>query len=61
MTNDEFHVPFIKNLILIASFTLVSIVLAHYYIHKSFSKTLNTLNTPQYTSSQPYDAVKTQK
>ncbi len=55
MKNDQFHIPFIKNLVFIAAVTLVSMVSAHYFIYKSFSK---APNTPEYTSSPSYNTAK---
>ena len=49
MTNNEFHVPFIKSLIFVAVFTLVSMSLVHYFLSpKFFSET----KSPNYTSQQ---------
>jgi hypothetical protein len=55
MKNDQFHIPFIKNLFLIAFVTIVSMASAHYFIYKSFSK---APNTPEYTSSPSYNTAK---
>jgi hypothetical protein len=55
MKNDQFHIPFINNLVFIAAVTLVSMVSAHYFIYKSFSK---APNTPEYTSSPSYNTAK---
>jgi hypothetical protein len=55
MKNDQFHIPFINNLVFIAAVTLVSMVSAHYFIYKSFSK---APNAPEYTSSPSYNTAK---
>jgi hypothetical protein len=55
MTNNEFHVPFLKNLVIIASLTLVSMAFAHYYIPKLYG---SPQNPHEYTSSSSYNSVK---
>jgi|LakMenEpi03Aug12_release.lakeMendotaPanAssembly.Ray.scaffolds.fasta_scaffold32400_15 hypothetical protein len=52
---EEFHVPFIKNLVFVALVTIVSMVSVHYYLTKS-------LSVPQqsstYTSEQSQSTLK---
>lgn len=55
MRNNEFHIPFLKSLVVIASVTLVSMISAHYFIYKSFSK---AQNPQEYTSSSSYNSAK---
>lgn len=55
MKNDQFHIPFLKSLVTIAAFTIVSMISAHYFIYKSFS---TAPNTPEYTSSSSYNQAK---
>ncbi len=55
MKNSEFHIPFLKSLVAIAAFTLVSMISAHYFIYKSFSQ---AQNPPEYTSSSSYNQAK---
>ena len=55
MTNNEFHVPFLKSLVIIASVTLVSMVFAHYYIPKLYD---SYKNPQEYTSSSSYNQAK---
>jgi hypothetical protein len=55
MKKDEFHIPFIKSLFLIAFVTIVSMVSTRYFIYKSFSK---APNTPEYTLSPSYNTAK---
>ena len=55
MTNNEFHVPFLKNLVVIASLTLVSMAFAHYYIPKLYN---SSQNSQEYTSSPSYNTAK---
>lgn len=55
MTNNEFHTPFLKSLVIIASLTLVSMVFAHYYIPKLYG---SYQNPQEYTSSSSYNSVK---
>ena len=55
MTNNEFHISFLKNLVVIASLTLVSMAFAHYYIPKLYN---SSQNTPEYTSSPSYNTAK---
>lgn len=53
--NNDFHIPFIKSLVVIAAVTLVSMASAHYFIYKSFS---TAPNAPEYTSSSSYNQAK---
>jgi len=53
--NNDFHVPFIKSLVIIAAVTLVSMVSAHYFIYKSFS---TAPNSQEYTSGSSYNQAK---
>lgn len=46
---EEFHVPFINNLVFIAILTLVSMVSVHYFIQNTMS---NPSESPQYTSDR---------
>jgi len=55
MTNNEFHVSFLKSLVIIASLTLVSMAFAHYYIPTLYS---SHQNTPEYTVSPSYNTAK---
>jgi hypothetical protein len=55
MKKNQFHIPFIKSLFIIAFVTIVSMASAHYFIYKSFSK---ASNTPEYTSSPSYNTAK---
>jgi hypothetical protein len=55
MKNDQFHIPFIKSLFLIAFVTIVSMVSAHYYIPKLYD---SYQNTQEYTSSPSYNTAK---
>jgi hypothetical protein len=55
MKNDEFHVPFIKSLMVVATVTIVSMVFAHYYIPKLYD---SYQNTQEYTSSPSYNTAK---
>jgi hypothetical protein len=36
MNKDDFHIPFLQGLVIIAAFTLVSMGIAHYFIHEHF-------------------------
>jgi hypothetical protein len=49
MKNNEFHIPFIKNLVFIGIVTIVSMVSVHYFFHNMFLQSSNTL---EYTSQQ---------
>ncbi len=55
MKNDEFHVPFVKNLLLICVVTIVSMISARFFIHNYFYP---ILNSPQYTSHESYNEAK---
>jgi hypothetical protein len=46
---EEFHVPFIKNLVFIGILTLVSMVSVHYFIQNTMS---TSSESPQYTSDR---------
>lgn len=46
---EEFHVPFIKNLVFIGIITLVSMLSTHYFIQNIMS---NPSESPQYTSDR---------
>ena len=46
---EEFHVPFIKNLVFIGVLTLVSMISVHYFIQNTMS---NPSESPQYTSDR---------
>ena len=55
MKNDEFHVPFIQSLIIVALVTVFSMSFAHYYIPKLYD---SYQNSQEYTSSPSYNTVK---
>jgi hypothetical protein len=40
--NDEFHVPFIKELAFVGLVTIVSMISVHYFVHSFMPITLNT-------------------
>ena len=47
MNKYDFHIPFIKSLLIVAVVTLVSMGTARYFINNNFS---NVSNTPNFTS-----------
>lgn len=54
MKNDEFYVPFLKSLVVVAVVTVFTMAFAHFYIphlYKSYQDSQN------YTSSQPYNTA----
>ncbi len=55
MKNDEFHVPFIQSLIIVALVTVFTMSFAHYYIPKLFD---SYQNSHEYTSSPSYNTAK---
>lgn len=55
MKNEEFHVPFIKSLYLIAFVTLVSMVTAHFCVKNLLS---SHSNSQEYTSGSSYNQAK---
>ena len=55
MKNDEFHVPFIQSLMVVAFVTIVSMVFAHHYIPKLYD---SYQNSQEYTSSPSYNTAK---
>jgi hypothetical protein len=55
MKNEEFHVPFIQSLIVVAVVTVFTMSFTHYYIPHLY----NTYQNPQeYTSSPSYNTAK---
>lgn len=36
MNKEDFHIPFLQGLVIVAAFTLVSMAFAHYFIHEHF-------------------------
>jgi hypothetical protein len=55
MKNDEFHVPFIQSLIIIAVVTVFSMSFAHYYIPRMYD---SYQNSQEYTSYKSYNEAK---
>ncbi len=55
MKNDQFHIPFIKSLFLIAFVTIVSMVSARIFLQNSFS---NHSNSAEFTSFKSYNEAK---
>ena len=55
MKNDEFHVPFIKSLMVVAVVTIVSMAFAHHYIPKLYD---SYQDSQEYTSSPSYNTAK---
>jgi hypothetical protein len=55
MKNEEFHIPFIKSLFLIAFVTIVSMVSVRLFFKNSFS---SYQNPQEYTSLPSYNQAK---
>jgi len=55
MKKEEFHVPFIQSLIIIALVTVFSMTFAHFYIPKLYR---SYQNSQEYTSSPSYNQAK---
>lgn len=55
MKNDDFHIPFIKNLVFIGLVTIVSMISVHYIL---VNMLVSPLNTPVYTSDKSYNEAK---
>jgi hypothetical protein len=55
MKNDEFHVPFIQSLIIVALVTVFTMSFAHYYIPKLYD---SYHNSQEYTSLPSYNQAK---
>jgi len=55
MQNNEFHVPFIQSLIIIALVTVFSMSFAHFYIPKIYK---SYQNSQEYTTSPSYNQAK---
>lgn len=56
MKKDQFHIPFIKSLYLVAFVTIVSMVSARLLVPKLYS---NTQEPQEYTSLKSYNQSKT--
>jgi hypothetical protein len=56
MKKEEFHIPFIKSLYLVAFVTIVSMVSAHILVPKLYS---NPQEPQEYTSLKSYNQSKT--
>lgn len=52
MKNEQFHIPFIKNLAFIGLVTIVSMISVHYILVNMLSP---SSNSPVYTSSPSYN------
>jgi hypothetical protein len=55
MKNEEFHVPFIKSLMVVAAVTIVSMAFVHHYIPKLYD---SYQNSQEYTVSPSYNSAK---
>lgn len=55
MKNDQFHIPFIKNLAFIGLVTIVSMISVHYIFVNILSP---QSNSSQYTSQPSYNEAK---
>ncbi len=55
MKKEEFHVPFINSLIIVALVTVFTMTFAHYYIPKLYD---SYHNSQEYTSSPSYNTAK---
>ena len=51
LKKDEFHVPFIKNLVFIGLVTIVSMITTRFFLVNYIG---TYLKTPEYTSSKSY-------
>jgi hypothetical protein len=56
MKNDEFHVPFIQSLVIVALVTVFSMTFAHFYIPKLYK---SYQNSQEYTVAPSYNSAKT--
>jgi hypothetical protein len=55
MKNDEFHVPFIKSLVVVALVTVFTMTFAHFYIPKLYQ---SYQYSQEYTGSPSYNTAK---
>lgn len=55
MKNEEFHVPFIKSLVIVALVTVFSMTFAHFYIPKLYE---SYQNSQEYTVAPSYNSAK---
>jgi hypothetical protein len=55
MKNDEFHVPFIKSLVVVALVTVFTMTFAHFYIPKLYQ---SYQYSQEYTASPSYNTAK---
>lgn len=57
MKNDEFHIPFLHGMVVVAVVTIVSMIFAHHFIHQAYfpaSKTSTfTSNNSEIASESP--------
>lgn len=54
MKNDEFHVPFIQSLVVVAVVTVFTMTFAHFYIPHLYN---SYQDSQQYTSSPSYNTA----
>lgn len=52
MTNNEYHKPFIRNLIFVAIITIVTMVISHYLINYYTKSTYSPTKTTEYSSQK---------
>lgn len=57
MNKQDFHIPFLHGLVIVAAFTLVSMGIAHYFIHDHFHP---IIHSGTFTSSSFEQSVPTQ-
>lgn len=55
MKNEEFHIPFIKSLVIVALVTVFSMTFAHFYIPKLYE---SYQNSQEYTVAPSYNSAK---
>lgn len=58
MNKEDFHIPFLQGLVIVAAFTLVSMAFAHYFINEHFHP---IIHSGTFTSSSFEHSVPTQE
>lgn len=58
MKNEEFHIPFVKNLAFICLVTIVSMVSVHYFLKNML---VSPLNSPNFSSHKSYSEAKAEE
>lgn len=58
MKNTDFHIPFLHSLVIIATFTLVSMIIARFYIYEHYK---TQYQTPSFTDQKFDNTISSSK